>query len=883
MVSLRIVSRLRLICALFFVSALTGAAFAGNGIIHEPVKQAPQGAPILIETGFVGQVEYASLYYRKPADPAFTAVPMTRRMNGNFGAEIQSTGLAKGQVVEYYVLMELPNGQTVSMPERNPESMPLQIVISTKKVVQESGIEVVVLSPEAETSINQSDFMVAISMFSDTPVNVKNLRLVMDGSEDVTKKADITPELVTYIDKKLVDGPHAVRLWYTMENGDKVILAEAIFDIVKEGGEDILSGKGFTRASGGQLGGGESSAFSDGAFTANFRSEYKNQNNLGDQTIYKRAGAEVAYEKKWFQVSAAYDYDSEDDPRKNQPLTRYLLHANVDNIVIFNYGDSYPQFSPVTLYGTRVRGISGGVYLGVFNFEYVQGEINRKVISKADEDKKNSLLDAVAGVPLADRDSAIADYLAADPDNRVFTGTFERRVTAGRFSIGPQSFQVGISATKIGDRRSSLYNDFYSSAFTGTAPQENLVIGTSFRMSLFNKRLNFDASAATSLTNQNTTGGTVDAQVLADGGVIGQGDVSNVQDGIDIANKFITINTNLSPLPTKSDFFLDKNLYAFNIGGSVNAYNNNFSARWRQNGGYFDAFGASVQRDISSFELADRIRLLDNRLFFNVNYATLENNLSNTNANTLKTNLLGFNVSVFWPKMPSLTVGYSTQKRDNGFDYTKTDSTDEQVVKLSRPDDNTTNSLSFSTSYGLTMMDLRHNLSLTVSTSKTSDNTKDVPIVNYKAAGEASSNSLSLGVSTQWKIPLRTNLSISNSSGETQALATSGADSGNVVKSTSGAFGIGASGDYQMDLNADMTLNSQAGFSFASVDFGADKATITSMNLGQRFAFYQHHTLSWSWNLTSGIKIPVFDTAGNQSGTKIKSNTVLTVRYEYYF
>jgi hypothetical protein len=686
-------------------------------------------------------------------------------------------------------------------------------------------------------------------------------------------------------------GTHAARLWYTLPSGDKIILTEFTFEIALDGGEDILAGKGFTPAGGVQPQGGGAANFDDGKFRANFRSEYKGQNNLGQKTTYERVGADLSYEKKFFQVAASFDWDSEDDPTKNQPLSRYLVTANVDNIVIVNYGDSYPTFSPVTLYGTRVRGLSTGVYLGIFNFEFVKGEVNRKVVSKSSKKVIKGLDSTYASYAPTDtlgRQQGIVDYLNPDPnvegDEKTFNGTFQREMTAGRFSIGPQAFQFGISYVHTGDKESSLYkHTIMSAGYNGVKPQENVVFGADFKTSMFSKRVNFDASIATGLTNTDITGGTVDAQALVDANIIKDKDKKKVQDVIDLADKyFMTVNANLTPLPSK-DFITDKNNFAYTFGGSVSAFDNNFSARYKSNGGYFQTFGASIQRDIKTFEISDRQRFWQNRIFVTVNYASSENNLSKLNSNTLETNTLGFNASLFLPKMPSLSLGYTTMNRDNNWKY--------GVDENGLPENSTTNIISVGTSYAFSAMDLRHNATVNLSNSKKDDKTKAYTVIttvnavedtfSYTPFQAAESNSFSLGVSTEWKMPLRTTVNFSTSSGTTRSVA----DDGDIKKNESSSTGFGVSGDYQLLNKEHMVMNVYGGFAYAGVTIpNAPDLSLTSFNVGQRFNFYQNHTFTLNFNMTTGLKIPTaFDSEGNVTKTSSKINSLLTARYEYFF
>lgn len=860
----------------------------GGRIVYSPEKHVAEGEPIYIEAGFTTTIERASVYYRFPADPAFTEVPMIMKMNGKYGAFLKKEGLKKGIILEYYIIAEAYDGQTLSYPEINPEMLPLQLVVSEKAVVQQAGIETVVLSPEPGSTINKNDFIIAISLFSDDTINVVNLKLTLDGSEDVTKKSDITPELVTYSSKNLAAGQHAARLWYTLPNGDRVILTEFMFEISLEGGEDILAGKGFTAASAGKLQSDSKADFEDGRFRANFRTEHKAQNNLGQKTTYERVGADLSYEKKFFQVAATFDWDSEDNPAKNQPLSRYLVTANLDNIAIVNYGDSYPTFSPVTLYGTRVRGISAGVYFGIFNFEFVKGEVNRKVVSNANKaiiDSMQIIYASFAATDTFARQQAIINYLNPDPNNdaddKGFTGTFKREMTAGRFSIGPQAFQFGLSYVHTGDKESSLYktNTLTSIGYNGVAPKENVVFGADFKTSLFSKRVNFDASVATGLTNENITGGTVDAQTLVDAKIIEDKDKKKFQDVIDLADKyFMTINTNLSPIPTK-DFITDKNNFAYTFGGSVSAFENNFTARYRSNGGYFQTYASSIQRDIQTLELSDRQRFWQNRIFVTVNYAKSQNNLSKLNSNTLETTTKGANLSLFLPKLPSLSFGYTTMNRDNGWDYDAPDSS-----KSGLPEENVTNIVTLGTSYGFSAIEMRHNATINYSVSNKDDKTKTDPEVNYTPFQAANNNSLSLGVTTEWKFPLRTTVNFSTSAGTTRSIATSGNDSGDVKKNKSSATGFGVSGDYQV-LNTDkLILNVYGSLNYTGVTIpNSPSLSLTSINLGQRFNFFRNSTLTLNFNLTSGIKIPKFDAQGNPAGTTPKVNSLFTARYEYVF
>ncbi len=856
-------------------------------IMHTPVTQWPERQPLNIEIGFTARILRASVFYRYPGDPAFIEVEMTERVNGKFGALIDRVRLERGQTVEYYIAAETDAGDVITYPEFNAEMNPI-IVTGAKPVMMQSEVEAVILSPEPDQTVSRTDFMLAVSLFSETEVNVKNIIVRLDGN-DVTRKSDVTAELVTYTTKDLNEGPHTARVEYILASNEIYKLAEWSFTIVQTGGEEIFSGKGFSGVTAGGAQMAYKPQFDDSRFRANFRTEYKAQKNLGEEIDYGRVGADLSYEKKWFKVAGTFDFDSQDDPRKNQALSRYLISGNLDNILLLDYGDTYPVFSPVTLYGTRVRGVSTGVFLGIFNFQLVRGEVNRKVLSKSDERIQSKVDSLYRAYINSNPDSVILSALN-DPGNALykksFTGTFRRDLFGMRASVGPREFQFGLSYVKAKDAQGSLsYNQAKSIAFSGIKPKENVVFGADFNMDLFDRRVHFDASGAAGITNEDITGGNLDASVFSD---YGFGDMN--EDKINMLKDFITVNTNLNPIPING--WKDNNLFAYTFGGAVNMFNNNFNTRYRHHGGYFQSFGSSIVRDIQSFEISDRYRFWDNRAYVSVSYMTTKNNLAKRNVNTLKTDNLGFQFAVFLPHdLPTLTFGFTTLNRDNGF---TTDTTASkffrQVDGNARPEKNTTNIYSVSSSYSFFLFDLRHNASLSFNTSSKKDKTDDLLYVDsirnyrYNALGNSSSNTFALGLTTEWKIPLRTSVAFSMTSGKVYSLSQDTASAVSLIKSSPSAASYNASAEYMPIREKDFKLSIYGGAGLTSYKLtGVDPVTLTNFNLGQRFNFYTRHTVFLDLSLTAGLEIPKRDASGTVTGKKDVVNRVFTARYEFVF
>lgn len=884
----------------FFGLPLSAVMYAsGHGrMIHQPLVQVSENQPLYIEVAFTVPIQEATVFYRYPGDPLYVALPMFERYNGNYGLSLPNVRLQKGQSLEYYIRAVTRSGEVMTYPELDAEMVPVR-VMAVAASSNDELIEAVILSPEPDQTVSVEDFMIAVSIFSETEIVLKNLVLRLDGN-DVTRKADVTAELVTYTTRSIKEGSHTARLEYLNEQNEIIKLAEWNFSIVKKGGEEIFSGKGFTNVvSGSQAV--ERVSFEKDRFRANFRSEYKTQNNLGVKTNYGRFGTDLSYESQWFKIAGTFDFDSQDDPRKNQPLHRYLFTANLDNVLVLDYGDTYPVFSPVTLYGTRVRGISAGVYFGIINLQFVRGDVNRKVISKKEENLLN-WVDSIYTANPDNPDSAIISQMNLTTgryyNQFISQAMFRRELMGGRLSIGPRSLQIGFSAVKTKDDMGSLnYNEAKSLIFTGVKPKENLVVGVDANIEFFNRKLRFDGSFAGGITNEDITGGNIDPQVFHD---YGFGDIHRVVNNL---KQFITVNTNLNPIPLNS--YKDMNLYAYTFGGSFNHWNNNLIARYRYHGGYYQAFGSPLQRDIKSFEISDRFRFWENRAFISVSYQTTENNLAKRNINTLTTHNLGFQLALFLPKsLPTLTIGFNTINRDNNWkDSTANGLQDttshyyKQITGNARPEKNTTNIISVGTSYTFFMFDLRHNASLNYSTSLKKDQTDPIgpiPIpgtssmYRYMPLGNSSSNTVGLSLGTEWKFPLRTSISFMMNTGSSNRLSmdttSRGMDTTLLKKNKPAASAFSFLADYMAIREKNFRLNLYGGFGLTSFDYpGLDPMTLTSFNFGQRFNFYTRHTLMFDMQLTAGLKIPKYDVNGQITGSKKVVNRVITARYEFVF
>jgi hypothetical protein len=221
----------------------------------------------------------------------------------------------------------------------------------------------------------------------------------------------------------------------------------------------------------------------------------------------------------------------------------------------------------------------------------------------------------------------------------------------------------------------------------------------------------------------------------------------------DFAKSLITINQYIIPIPG----------IAYQAQLRLNYFNNYFSFTYKSVDETFHSLGQPfLLRDNRGFTIADNIRLLQNQVFLNLRYMSYENNLDDIKPATTKSKTIGVNLSYFpMKRLPSVTVGYSNYSRDNGL---ASDAT------LGLPEDNSTNSLNFSTSYNFLFNELDNRLTLNLINYNRDDKidymyyytnplTTAKDTIDYQL--DNLSNTLSILLQTQYQIPLTTRLEFS--------------------------------------------------------------------------------------------------------------------------
>ena len=505
-----------------------------------------------------------------------------------------------------------------------------------------------------------------------------------------------------------------------------------------------------------------------------------------------------------------------------QPINRYSgwMQANFWNnrFLRLTGGDAFPQLNPFLLNNILVRGFYGQLFLKFINLEFTTGQNLRGI-----EGNQQILT-------------------GTTPDTLVSPGVFKRNIHAGRVSFGSrENFQLGFTAAKGKD-------DVNSIEFGGT-PEESSASGVDLYIATDNNRLILEGSFNTSLYNPNILDGIdVEKDTLDRLGL----DIS--QRLYDLATGIITVNQFLIPFPG----------VAYHGQARLNVANNHLSVLYRYVEDDFNSLGQPfLLRDYQGITISDQIRLFQNQLFLNLRYQDYKNNLANTKPTTTENRAINVSISYFpLRNLPSLTFGFNNHSRSNDFVPDSTNA-------LGFPEDNTTNTISFSTSYSFLLSTLKNRITVNVLNYDRQD--------NVSSGVDNLSNTVAVILQTRYSFPLITNLQFTFQQTENTVANTSE----NTLNINS--FGLGA--EYRLASlfgqqdNLSFALNGRIGNvnnDIKALNVVGNPITIIDYkrNFFNGRLIYNHPQLG---------RISVIGDLINYSGDRDFKDMILTARYDVNF
>ena len=627
--------------------------------------------------------------------------------------------------IEYFMKFSMTTGAEETYPEEFLKSnTPIQIQVQG---VSGKDKEVLVMSPEKGEKILTEEFFISISLLRASDIVNKSATKIYLDNKDITNLALFADDIIIISPEnfqiQLKDGLHN--------------LSVELYDTTNTLYHSVSSQFVILNPSYALLG---QSAIN---YAGDVRLESRNENIQTVGTWYNNLNVNLQADYKGFNLLSNV-YVTSEEKKYLQPNNRYMVSLSNDYAAV-TVGDHYPKYPSLVLNGKRVRGFSGEVNLGFFNIQTSFGEISRDV----------------EGTFIQYKDTLGGNIIAVDSIKHngnkyaeVYPGTFKRSLLAIRPSFGRgENFQFGLSFLHVKDETGSIEY--------GTAPKENLVLGTDLMFGFDNQNILFTTQAAFSLLNNDISQGSLtDSQIVSifgsDGLInINPEDVKKLRDQV---SGLFTVNQYVTPLnPQKLPSLAAEAALSFNY------FDNYLKGSYVYRGDQYSSFGQSyVRTDVAGINVLDRLRLFENKFFVSLGYESLQDNLQKTKRATTTFQTLNTSVS-FYPRtnLPSIIVGYTRLNNTNGLSPIKDPA--DSTAYLSAIDD-ITNRISTQLSYNFEWH-YRHSVSLSFVNSTRDDKS----YANY----DIENSSVTVSSGTRWFDNLSSsfNISMNNSKVDTTSFS----------------------------------------------------------------------------------------------------------------
>ncbi len=620
-----------------FLLGLAPYTFAqiSNVVSEMRIGNAKENEPLTIEARFqqASSVTKAVIGYRSFGQNEFTQSEMN--LQGSSAFFTISAGEVIPPYIEYFMHFTLASGAEETYPlEFVTNNTPIQISVQG---VSGKDKEVLIMSPEKNEKILSEEFFISISLLRASDNVNKNATKIYLDNKDITNLALFAEDVIIISPEnfqiQLKDGLHLLNIELYDTANTLYHSVSSQFIIVNP--SYALLGQSAIKYSG------------------DIRVESRNENIQTVGTWYNNVNLNLQADYKSVNMIGNI-YATSEEKKYLQPNNRYMISLSTDYGAL-TFGDHYPKYPSLVLNGKRVRGFSGEINLGFFNIQTSLGEISRNVEGKFIQYKDTLGGNIIAVDPLKHNGNKYAE---------VEPGTFKRSLLAIRPSFGRgENFQFGLTFLHVKDETGSIEY--------GTAPKENLVLGTDLMFGFDNQNILFTTQAAFSLMNNDISQGSLsDSQIDSVFGPnalnIDPAAVKKLRDGM---KGIFTINQYVTPLNPQELPSL-----AAEAALSFNYFNNYLKGSYIYRGDQYLSFGqAFVRTDVAGINILDRLRLFENKFFISLGFENLQDNLQNTKRATTTYQTLNSSVS-FYPRtnLPSIILGYTRLDNTNGLSPKKT-------------------------------------------------------------------------------------------------------------------------------------------------------------------------------------------------------------------
>jgi hypothetical protein len=698
--------------ALTFLSGTEAGAQMSDRVLRAGAGDYRPGGPLPLTIEFTSAsgIRAVNVSYRLFGQGTWTVREM--QLVGSSASYAVPAAELRPAVLEFFFAFAMSaGGPDSTYPVMNPEAQPLTVDLGAPAP---GSASIVILSPEPGEHVNRDDALISFSIpSSDSSIDPARTRVYLDG-EDLSEHLVASDGLfVLRPENAGVEpdgGAHGIRISVFDTAGAPA--GERAWEFFVRG-PHLGPAEGETRAWEGH---------------GTVRLETRNETLEGLVTPYNRATVDARATDGRFEFTGHLHVTNEEKDYR-QPQNRFFIGAESPWVKL-GYGDTYPVMPDMIISGKRVRGFSGAVTAGFFDFDVVAGDILRGI----EGDTLHTFpLDSLNGELAADSIGPYGPYdTAAAPDvwAKYGYGTFDRSMLILRpsFRFGPNV--IGFTALHSKDDISSITY--------GGPPEENAVAGADLGLSFDRKNIEVRAQAAISAFNSNIRGGTITDEELdsLSDGTYDSFDRDQVEWMRDNFSRFITVNENLVPLGTEH-----MPTASYEAGLALNYQPNNFTFTWMRHGASYTSFGQPFyRRDVEGWTAADRVRLADNRLQLSAGVERLRDNTAETKPATTTFTTVSGGVSWFSKnEVPNITVGLLSMTNRNPVD---------PVLPLSVDDNTLRVMVQLSRQFTLGG---RHFASAGFSVSRRNDDTQ--------RDQDSRNNSFSFSVVTDYDMPLRTTAS----------------------------------------------------------------------------------------------------------------------------
>ena len=331
-----------------------------------------QGSDIMIESFVEDQSDIRDvlLFYRfEKSDRTFQVVSMSPFSNVYQGTIPANE--VNNEKFEYYVMAIDEFGNQATWPDQSLYD-PNVYMLSDSDIKDESDlnkkieskVEVNLISPAKLVPYEEGVSLVMVSIYDpDLEINLDDLKIVID-KKNVTSSSIVSTEMVTFVPQNLLSpGEHSIELIVPSSEIHEILTFRVLDQVVSQDASSIFTSLREDYNLKGNLSWNadfdESVSRPDDVHKLNITSKF----NVGD---YK------------FSVSGLFnthiiDRDALSNLKNNQDIdrTKFIMSSPW---LDFKYGDFTPDFSNLTLKGTRVRGLFTKLKLGFINLTFVDGE-----------------------------------------------------------------------------------------------------------------------------------------------------------------------------------------------------------------------------------------------------------------------------------------------------------------------------------------------------------------------------------------------------------------------------------------------------------------------------------------------------------------------------